>query len=598
MTARTRRTRRIASFLSLALGAVTLSVASEQGEAVRASATVPGTPWPAVDELGRKLPQQEEAGPPKSGRFVGIFYFLWLGEHGTATDGPYDVSKILKRHPDALSTPTSPPWGPVGRYHFWGEPLFGYYRSSDPWVIRRHAYLLADAGIDTLIFDATNRVTYRHRYMKILKVFTQIRREGDKTPQVAFMVNTRADETAQELYRDLYEPGHYTALWFHWQGKPLLLCDPAEASPEIRAFFTLRRAHWPFAQVNTPFAWHWEAAYPQVYGYTDDPKVPEQINVSVAQNLRRSDGKVTNMSNGNARGRSFHNGAMDTRPGAVNHGYNFQEQWERALALQPPFVMVTGWNEWIAGRWRRPGSSLVFVDQFDQEYSRDIEMAKGAHRDNYYYQLVASVRRYKGAPPLPQASAPKTIHLDKGFDQWRDVLPAYRDHVGETQPRDHAGCGGLRYTNRTGRNDLVLMKIARDKRSIYFYARTLAAITPAERPARLAVFIDRDMNPDTGWEGYDLVVNRTLVDAKKTWIERSCAPGAWEKVVPAPYRVSGREIQIEVPRDRCELRPATTGTSFDFKWVDNIQRPGDIMDFYVTGDVAPEGRFSYRYTAP
>jgi hypothetical protein len=35
--------------------------------------------------------------------------------------------------------------------------------------------------------------------------------------------------------------------------------------------------------------------------------------------------------------------------------------------------------------------------------------------------------------------------------------------------------------------------------------------------------------------------------------------------------------------------------SIDFKWADNFQHPGDLMDFYVSGDVAPEGRFMYRY---
>ena len=30
-------------------------------------------------------------------------------------------------------------------------------------VLRRHANLLADAGIDTLIFDTTNAVTYREQ---------------------------------------------------------------------------------------------------------------------------------------------------------------------------------------------------------------------------------------------------------------------------------------------------------------------------------------------------------------------------------------------------------------------------------------------------
>ncbi|HSW47060.1 MAG TPA: hypothetical protein VLM89_15965, partial [Phycisphaerae bacterium] len=379
-------------------------IACLESPAFGAAATAPadrcvGTPWPAIDALGRSLPTPAEVGQPKPDRFVGIFYFLWLNERANKSphwDGPYDVSRILEKDPDALKKPDSPLWGPIGVSHYWSEPLYGYYLSEDPWVLRRHARLLADAGIDTLIFDTTNAITYRPVYMKLCEVFTQVRREGGRTPQIAFMVNTRAGETAQELFRDLYQPGRYRELWFHWQGKPLLICDPKEAAPELREFFTLRRAHWPFKLVNTPYAWHWESTYPQVYGYTDDPNKPEQVNVAVAQNLRVADGGVTNMSNGDARGRSFHEGKQDLSPGAVNHGYNCQEQWKRAIELDPPFVMVTGWNEWIAGRWGNPGGPIVFVDQLDQEFSRDIEPMKGGHGDNYYWQLVANVRRYKG----------------------------------------------------------------------------------------------------------------------------------------------------------------------------------------------------------
>jgi hypothetical protein len=43
--------------------------------------------WTATDALGRTLIGYEEAGPPRSGRFVGIFYFLWLGRSGS-TPGP------------------------------------------------------------------------------------------------------------------------------------------------------------------------------------------------------------------------------------------------------------------------------------------------------------------------------------------------------------------------------------------------------------------------------------------------------------------------------------------------------------------------------
>ncbi|MEL7586212.1 MAG: hypothetical protein AAGU19_05820 [Prolixibacteraceae bacterium] len=35
----------------------------------------------------------------------------------------------------------------------------------------------------------------------------------------------------------------------------------------------------------------------------------------------------------------------------------------------------------------------------------------------------------------------------------------------------------------------------------------------------------------------------------------------------------------------------------EFKWNDNMQENGNIMDFYVNGDTAPGGRFNFVYTA-
>lgn len=562
--------------------------------------TIPGNPWPATDALGRKLPAPEEVGPPRSDRFIGIFYFLWLNNphiKRTNGEGPYDVSKILAEDPDALKKPDSPLWGKIGMSHYWGEPLYGYYFSSDPWVLRRHAHLLADAGIDTLIFDATNAVTYRDVYMKLCEVFAQVRKEGGLTPQFAFMVNTEAGKTAQQIYNDLYKPGLYRELWFRWQGKPLMICDPKEAGPELKQFFTLRKAHWPFEMIDTPYAWHWEATYPQPYGYTDDPKKPEQVNVSVAQNLRAADGKVTNMSNLDARGRSFHDGKMDTAPGAINRGLNFQEQWKRAYELQSPFVMVTGWNEWIAGRWGDPKGPVIFVDQFTEEYSRDIEPMKGGHGDNYYWQLIANVRRYKGVAPLPNASPPVTIRINAGFEQWRDVAPEYRDHLGETAPRDFQGAAGLRYTNRTGRNDLAVFKVARDADNVYFYARTREPLTPRTGSNWMWLLIDADSNPKTGWEGYDFIVNRSIEDDGATWLEKNEGGWQWKKTAKLTCRAAGQELHLSIPRSALNLPHGKSAFSLDFKWADNLQKPGDILDFYVSGDVAPEGRFMYRYVA-
>jgi hypothetical protein len=559
----------------------------------------PGVPWPATDALGRSLPLADEVGPPKTNRFVGIFYFI--NHNGSprfdALDGPYDLSKILARDPSVLQKPDSPFWGKIGTSYYWGEPLFGYYLGADPWVLRRHAQLLADAGVDVLIFDTTNAQTYRQNYLALCEVFDAVRKAGGHTPQITFMVNTKAGQTAETIYHDLYQKNLYPELWFRWQGKPLMICDPAEASPELKNFFTLRAAHWPFTLTNTPYAWHWEATYPQPYGFTDNPDQPEEVNVSVAQNLRASDGKVTNMSEGNARGRSFHNGKQNIAPGSVNVGYNFQEQWQRAFQLKPPFVMVTGWNEWTAGRWDRPGQPVVFVDQFDEEFSRDIEMQKGGHGDDYYYQLIANVRRYKGVPALPKSSSPKTIVMTDDFTQWRDVRPEFQDYVGDTAPRDFAGAGGTHYINNSGRNDLAMMKVARDATNVYFYARTVAPLTPATDTNWMWLLIDADQNQQTGWQGYDFIVNRTRDADGKFWLEKNTGDWNWQKVAPVDWVVRGNEMQLAIPRAALGLVPDTTATAIDFKWADNLQHPGDVMDFYVSGDVAPDGRFNYRYDA-
>jgi hypothetical protein len=555
-------------------------------------------PWPATDALERSLPLPGQLGPPRAGRWVGIFYFLWHNEPGAkspAWDGPYDVSRILAADPQALNKPESPLWGGIGVSHYWGQPLYGYYRSTDAWVLRRHAQLLSDAGIDTLIFDTTNARSYPDVYLKLCEVFRQVRQSGGRTPQIVFMVNTEAGATTRKIYEAFYKPGLYRELWFQWEGKPLMLCDPAQASAELQGFFTLRAAHWPFQLTNTQRAWHWEATYPQPYGFVDDPNRPEQVNVSVAQNLRQADGKVTNMSSGEARGRSFHDGKEETASGAVNQGCNFQEQWKRVFELDPPFAMVTGWNEWIAGRWGKAGGPLVFVDQFNEEFSRDIEPMKDGHGDNYYCQLVANVRRFKGVAPLPEASAPLTISLRSGFLPWRTVRPEYRDDIGDTAPRDNAGVGGLHYRDSSGRNDLELLKVARDRKNIYFYARTHEPMTPPTGSNWMWLLIDSDQNPKTGWEGYDYIINRVVEPNGITWLEKNQGGWKWKKVARLKFFQVGNELAISVPRTELGFSKGKTQLALDFKWADNLQHPGEVMDFYLSGDVAPEGRFKYRF---
>ena len=166
-----------------------------------ATDTRPDT-WIATDALGRVVSTGEQVGQPRGDKFVGMFYFLWHGSHTRCE--PYDISKILAKDPDAINHPESPLWGPVYSYHYWSEPLFGYYLSSDSWVLRKHAQMLSDAGVDTVIFDVTNGNTYPDIYLKLCEVWSQIRKEGGMTPQIAFFILANPRSVVNTLYTDLY----------------------------------------------------------------------------------------------------------------------------------------------------------------------------------------------------------------------------------------------------------------------------------------------------------------------------------------------------------------------------------------------------------
>jgi hypothetical protein len=58
--------------------------------------------------------------------------------------------------------------------------------------------------------------------------------------------------------------------------------------------------------------------------------------------------------------------------------------------------------------------------------------------------------------------------------------------------------------------------------------------------------------------------------------------------------VNGKTLVIQVKRSVFNLA-SEKGIDFEFKWSDNMQEDGNIMDFYENGDVAPGERFNYVY---
>ena len=57
-------------------------------------------------------------------------------------------------------------------------------------------------------------------------------------------------------------------------------------------------------------------------------------------------------------------------------------------------------------------------------------------------------------------------------------------------------------------------------------------------------------------------------------------------------------MELAIRRADLGLAKASKPLRLEFKWADNMQHPGQIEDFAINGDAAPDGRFNYVYSAP
>lgn len=705
--------------------------------------------WVATDNLGRSLPTFDEVGPIRPNKYVACFYFLWNGRHGDA--GPYNISKILSEHPEAKDDPDSPYWGKMYEPHHWAESVFGYYVGEDESVLRKHAQMLGDAGVDVICFDVTNQLTYPESYRPLFKVFSEMQKEGNKVPKVAFLCPFWApDKVVRELWRDCYSQDFYKDVWFYWKGKPLILADPdligqksalsssncvpvevganevltqrfstevpfdcvnvilptwtdanssvnfsllneegevlqksenihvsdnapiafsfpqsypkgvysveirkadvgrlgwwskpveegsykksaLKAHPvknvtwlealkngkkqnsvfmmsigvedkersEILDFFTFRPSQPDYFKGPTkPNQWSWLEVYPQHEFYNDQGEL-EEMGVGVAQNA--VEGKLGVLSNPKSYGRSYHNGAEPDPSECDYTGKNFQEQWERALSVDPEIIFVTGWNEWIAGRFDinapfHGATPVSFVDQFNEEFSRDCEPMKGGHEDAYYYQLISNIRRFKGVSKQTAARTQK-ITVDGDFTDWSKVEPVFYDTISDQVRRDCRGWGkDMHYVNASGRNDIVEARVSFDDENVFFYVKMKETIKGTPRDSDwLTLLIDIDDNPNSGYKGAEYTVSAS-VDKSELTLALLTAEGSKDSSREIACKFKGSELELAVPR--ATLNCEKTAPTFRFKWTDGVDVFGDWAAFTTDGDAAPNDRYFYRYEAP
>jgi len=287
------------------------------------------------------------------------------------------------------------------------------------------------------------------------------------------------------------------------------------------------------------------------------------------------------------------------------YGIYFQERWDEALAGNPQFLYINDWNEWTAGKYSPGGggktpfmrrdSSYFFVDQYNAEFNRCLHPMKGGYTDNYYMQMAQNIRKYKGVRPVPELRGLQRITIDGSFTDWSPATVEYRDTVGDTFHRDYDGYGGLHYTNRSGRNDIITGKVAVDDTSICFYVETRDRLSAHRGRNWMLLLIDADQDPTTGWYGYDYVVNKRVLGSRVTTLMKY-APGKpgdpWVEVAPLRYRAEGKALEVAIPRELLGLQ--ADAFSFDFHWSDNPADLADPISLCVNGDSAPNRRFNYR----
>lgn len=528
----------------------------------------------------------------KEGKYVGMFYFLWCGAHSV---NQYDINWLLENNPDALWAQTDDD-SVINVYHYWGEPLYGYYHQLDPWIVMRHVEMFVNAGIDFLGLDVTNAVTYDSQTLLLLETLLHFREQGFDVPQVMFLTKSNDVNVAVTLYEKWYTNERYDSLWFSPNGKPMISCSLYGWESELRTdeenayylqvkdFFDVKYNQWPDETTN-PYGFAWmEFNYPQPVH-----TMSGMISVSVAQH---TSSKMSNTTIN--RGRSYNFSTVKNEDERYAEGLNYQTQWETALSADgADIVFVTGWNEWQAIKFVDSTGKVFFVDTFNTNYSRDIEPMKDGYGDNYYMQTIENIRSYKSTGSSHYKITQKTIDIDGDLSQWDSIPYTYRDVEGDTLVRDFQGSiSGLWYTDESGRNDIVTVKVSTDSEYAYFYVQTAEDITDYDGGSNwMNILIGNGQ--ESGFEGYSYLLN-AAPNGSETSVSRFTGNGfGYENTASAQLRVSGNVVQVKVKLSDIGL--SANDVYFYFKVCDNITVQSDIMDYYVSGDSAPLGRLNYTY---
>ena len=580
--------------------------------------------WTAHDDLDRVVSDNAATGDPKDNRYVGLFYFLcWVG-------AGVHVQDNTKLYLEMGAENAIQYIDNYGGEAYWAEPYFGYYINTDTWVYRKHAYMFNAAGVDFIFLDVSNAEVFVPGHTALFDTWLEMRREGIDTPQIVFF-NGDTPATFQSnmrtLFTTVYADGNwdkYSELFFQWEGKPLVFGNYSGLSGDVKKKvdekFTVRGS-WAWTDKDNYWPWL------QEYIYRPDSG-SRRVQLKNGGWGRDAEGNYEALSvamghhPASSKGRSFVNGKQpnnrlnDMEFSSVEQaglGLGFASQFgavnylvETEIPEDQPFVMmITGWNEWIAGCFQsdsqqsmaNSSAGFSYVDQFNVEFSRDGEPMRNQDGygigDNYYYQMVDYIRQYKGINATPVADDQTSINI-YDLSAWDSIDLTYMDSVYDVEHRNTVSYDAdFRYINNTGRNDFEYAKVSQDEDNLYFLVKTTHDIIIDNDTEWMNLFINIDGDVTTGWEGYDYILNRdrdsfvvTVEKFKDNSFESEVVGGAY-------YYVEGAYMTLRLSKELMGVSGKVE--KMIFKWADNSVKNGDPMAFMDLGDAAPDNRFGFAY---
>lgn len=352
--------------------------------------------------------------PPTPGEayktHFGIMYSLWhcpfSQTNENTTQNVFDIHQLLS---------TGNSFGPAGSWHWWTQPQDGYYcLTQNEDVLKKHAILLRDAGVDFIFIDSTNHPTTDGQsdrpdqmilrpFEKLLQVWSQIPGAPRVVPwaPVTNHSNPMIDRLLQML-------AQYPHLQYIKNSKPYFMVtsnpnDPLKVDPNHLNSLAQSYSYDKMWAINTKVLESDEFSYLS----------PCAANFKSSGGLADCNQHVT-VHNGAKKHLSISSGVnqfmmSEPQQSTPRFGGRTLTKQFQTLFNHPTteIATITSFNEWIAINHcmtasgnlttqssQCPSNKGYFVDLYNLEYSRDIEPSR-QFGDKYYKLTKACISRYK-----------------------------------------------------------------------------------------------------------------------------------------------------------------------------------------------------------